>query len=60
MYLKRDCKIDVSSKTSNQPHAKNVYATFNCQVPYLFDPNTGVEMHESIDIRIYLDRVYTT
>lgn len=30
------------------------------QVPYLFDPNTGVEMCESIEIRMYLDRVYTT
>ncbi len=29
------------------------------QVPYLIDPNTGVELFESIDIRIYLDRVYT-
>ena len=30
------------------------------QVPYLVDPNTGVEMFESIEIRMYLDRVYTT
>ena len=30
------------------------------QVPFLIDPNTGVEMAESIDIRIHLDRVYTT
>jgi len=30
------------------------------QVPYLVDPNTGVEMFESIDIRKYLDKVYTT
>mmetsp|Transcript_16879 Transcript_16879/g.38989 ORF Transcript_16879/g.38989 Transcript_16879/m.38989 type:complete len:113 (+) Transcript_16879:106-444(+) len=30
------------------------------QVPFLVDPNTGVEMSESVDIRIYLDRVYTT
>ena len=30
------------------------------QVPHLIDPNTGVEMSESIEIRMYLDRVYTT
>lgn len=30
------------------------------QVPHLVDPNTGVEMSESIEIRMYLDRVYTT
>lgn len=30
------------------------------QVPFLVDPNTGVEMYESIEIRMYLDRVYTT
>ena len=30
------------------------------QVPYLVDPNTGVEMGESIEIRMYLDRTYTT
>ena len=30
------------------------------QVPYLVDPNTGVEMSESIEIRMFLDRVYTT
>jgi hypothetical protein len=29
-------------------------------VPYLIDPNTGVELFESIEIRMYLDRVYTT
>lgn len=27
-------------------------------VPYLFDPNTGREMHESADICAYLDRTY--
>ena len=27
------------------------------KVPYLVDPNTGVELFESIDIRIYLDKV---
>lgn len=30
------------------------------QVPYLVDPNTGVELFESIEIRKYLDKVYTT
>lgn len=30
------------------------------QVPYISDPNTGVEMFESIDIVKYLDDVYTT
>jgi hypothetical protein len=25
----------------------------------LVDPNTGVELSESIEIRMYLDRVYT-
>lgn len=30
------------------------------QVPFLVDPNTGVELHESIEIRMYLDRQYTT
>jgi glutathione S-transferase len=30
------------------------------QVPYLIDPNTGVRLHESIEIRMYLDRTYTT
>ena len=30
------------------------------QVPYLVDPNTGVELHESVEIRRYLDQVYTT
>jgi glutathione S-transferase len=30
------------------------------QVPHLVDPNTGVELSESIEIRMYLDRVYTT
>jgi glutathione S-transferase len=27
-------------------------------VPYLVDPNTGVEMFESADIVRYLDRTY--
>jgi glutathione S-transferase len=27
-------------------------------VPYLADPNTGVEMFESADIVAYLDRTY--
>lgn len=27
-------------------------------VPYLTDPNTGVEMHESADIRTYLCETY--
>lgn len=30
------------------------------QVPYLVDPNTGVALFESIEIRVYLDRTYTT
>mmetsp|Transcript_96824 Transcript_96824/g.151343 ORF Transcript_96824/g.151343 Transcript_96824/m.151343 type:complete len:111 (-) Transcript_96824:24-356(-) len=30
------------------------------QVPYIVDPNTGVEMFESIEIVNYLDAVYTT
>ena len=30
------------------------------QVPHLQDPNTGAELSESIEIRVYLDRVYTT
>jgi glutathione S-transferase len=30
------------------------------QVPYLADPNTGVELFESIEIQAYLDEVYTT
>jgi len=29
------------------------------QVPYLVDPNTGVELFESIEIQQYLDEVYT-
>jgi glutathione S-transferase len=29
-------------------------------VPYLVDPNTGVALFESIEIRVYLDRTYTT
>mmetsp|Transcript_30361 Transcript_30361/g.61816 ORF Transcript_30361/g.61816 Transcript_30361/m.61816 type:complete len:327 (+) Transcript_30361:69-1049(+) len=30
------------------------------QVPYLVDPNTGVELFESIEIQAYLDAAYTT
>lgn len=30
------------------------------QVPFLVDPNTGIEMFESIEICQYLDAVYTT
>ena len=30
------------------------------QVPHLVDPNTHVELSESIEIRMYLDRTYTT
>lgn len=30
------------------------------QVPYLKDPNTGIEMFESVEILQYLDAVYTT
>ncbi len=30
----------------------------NVQVPYLIDPNTGVDMFESADIAAYLDRTY--
>jgi glutathione S-transferase len=29
------------------------------QVPYLVDPNTGVEMYESEEIVKYLEEVYT-
>jgi len=29
------------------------------QVPHLVDPNTGIELSESIDIRMYLDYTYT-
>jgi glutathione S-transferase len=32
--------------------------TGRVQVPYLIDPNTGVEMFESADIRAYLERTY--
>jgi glutathione S-transferase len=28
------------------------------QVPYLADPNTGIEMFESADINTYLDDTY--
>lgn len=30
----------------------------NVQVPYLIDPNTGVDMFESADIAVYLDKTY--
>jgi glutathione S-transferase len=30
----------------------------NVQVPFLIDPNTGVELFESIDIINYLDKTY--
>ena len=30
------------------------------QVPYLVDPNTGVEMFESAEILTYLDETYGT
>jgi glutathione S-transferase len=30
----------------------------NVQVPYLIDPNTGVDMFESADIAVYLDQTY--
>jgi glutathione S-transferase len=29
-------------------------------VPYLIDPNTGVQMFESAEIVAYLDRTYAT
>lgn len=32
--------------------------TGKVQVPYLIDPNTGVEMYESADILAYLDKTY--
>ncbi|CAM9646273.1 unnamed protein product [Chrysoparadoxa australica] len=37
-----------------------VKRTGTFQVPYIFDPNTGVEMFESQDICQYLDQVYTS
>ena len=30
----------------------------NVQVPFLIDPNTGVELFESVDIVKYLDKTY--
>jgi len=30
------------------------------RVPYLIDPNTGVQMFESAEIVAYLDRTYAT
>ena len=29
------------------------------QIPYIIDPNTGVEMFESVEIVKYLEQTYT-
>jgi len=43
---------------TNQNNNKKKKIAF--QVPYLIDPNTGIEMFEGAEIVNYLERVYTT
>ena len=49
----------VSCSRGSANRDKMVAKTGRFQVPYLVDPNTGVEMFESEEIVKYLDEVYT-
>ena len=45
-------------KDSSRNRSALLERTGHVQVPYLIDPNTGVEMYESAVILDYLDRTY--
>lgn len=51
--------IMISCARGSSNRDKLVEITGRFQVPYLVDPNTGVEMFESPEICDYLDKVYT-
>lgn len=49
-----NCSPESSNRKLLEKRTKGVY-----QVPYIIDPNTGVEMFESAEIVKYLENVYT-
>lgn len=48
------CSPDSPNRKLLEKRTKGIY-----QVPYLVDPNTGIEMFESAEIVKYLEKVYT-
>jgi glutathione S-transferase len=57
------CELEIPYRLHNVAKGSPSRATFTqrsgrMQVPYLADPNTGVEMFESADIAAYLERSY--
>ena len=51
--------VMVSCSRGSANRDKMVERTGRFQVPFLVDPNTGVEMFESAEIVEYLEAVYT-
>ncbi len=51
-------KLLRAPKDTNRNRKLLLERTGRVQVPYLIDPNTGVEMFESSDILAYLDKTY--
>ena len=49
----------VSCSRGSANHDKMVKKTGRFQVPFLLDPNTGIEMFESAEIEKYLEEVFT-
>ena len=49
----------VSCPRGSSNRDKMMAKTGRFQVPYLVDPNTGIEMYESEEIVKYLEEVYT-
>lgn len=49
----------VSCSRGSSNRDKMMKKTGRFQVPYIVDPNTGIEMYESAEIVKYLDNVYT-
>jgi glutathione S-transferase len=52
--------VMVSCSRGSANRDRMVEKTGRFQVPYLVDPNTGIEMYESPEIVDYLEAVYTT
>jgi glutathione S-transferase len=51
--------ILVSCSRGSENRNKMIEKTGRFQVPFLVDPNTGIEMFEGAEIVKYLDEVYT-
>lgn len=63
LVRERLCELELPYRLHNVARGSAARAAFversgKMQVPYLVDPNTGVEMFESADINEYLDATY--